>query len=98
MYDAIRLEFDLAADSPRAFQPEGLPMSMRSAALLLTSVGACWLATVEARGQERFTPPSSPRREYNFDADWRFFKESKDRADGAEAMDFDDSQDRKSVV
>ena len=67
-------------------------MRRQSVLFVLAIAGACWLVAGDARGQEKFTPPSSPRREYNFDADWRFFKESKDKADGAEAVDFDDSQ------
>ncbi len=67
-------------------------MRRQSVVCVLVIVAACWLAAGGASGQEKFTPPPSTRREYNFDADWRFFKESQDRADGAEAMDFDDSK------
>ena len=67
------------------------PMRRQSVLFVLAIAGACWLVAGGARGQEKFTPPSSPRREYNFDPGWRFFKESKEKADGAEAVDFDDS-------
>ncbi len=67
-------------------------MSMRSFLLILTMVVACGLMAEDAHGQKKFSPPSSPRREYNFDADWKFFKENKDKATGAETLDFDDSK------
>ncbi|HZZ27086.1 MAG TPA: DUF4982 domain-containing protein [Pirellulales bacterium] len=41
--------------------------------------------------QDKFSPPDSPRREYNVDLDWKFFKEDKAKAEGAEAQAFDDS-------
>ena len=66
-------------------------MSKRSVSLALSMVVACGLTAIEAHGLEKFTPPSSPRREYDFDADWKFFKESQEKADGAEALAFDDS-------
>ena len=65
---------------------------MKSVMLALVVGVACALATVDAHGQEKFTPPSSPRHEYNFDIDWKFFKESQDKANGAEALAFDDSK------
>ncbi len=66
-------------------------MSMRSFLLALTMLVAYGLAAGDVHGQEKFIPPSSPRREYNFDASWKFFKENKEKANGAEALDFDDS-------
>ncbi|HTQ38199.1 MAG TPA: DUF4982 domain-containing protein [Pirellulales bacterium] len=41
--------------------------------------------------EQKFSPPETPRREYNFDLNWKFFKEDQSKADGAEAVDFDDS-------
>lgn len=67
-------------------------MSTRSVRLALAIEVVCGLAAIDAPGQEKYTPPSSPRREYNFDANWKFFKENKDKANGAEAMAFDDSK------
>src|SRR5205823_12554613 len=40
---------------------------------------------------DKFAPPPSPRRVYDFDAAWKFFKEDKARAAGAEAPAFDDA-------
>ena len=65
-------------------------MSIKSVPLVLTLVVVCGLATADA--QEKFAPPSSPRREYNFDAAWKFFKEKESKAVGAEAVAFDDSK------
>ena len=36
-------------------------------------------------------PPESPRHEYSFDPDWKFFKEDKAKAESAEAVAFDDA-------
>ena len=66
-------------------------MSLRSISHILATVIACVAAVADAHAQEKFRPPPSPRREYNFDAGWKFFKEHKDKADGAEAVAFDDS-------
>ena len=41
---------------------------------------------------DKFTPPDSARHEYNFDLNWKFFKEDTSRVDGAETVEFDDSQ------
>ena len=41
-----------------------------------------------AMAQQPFAPPPSPRVTYNFNPDWRFFRED---VAGAEAMGFDDS-------
>ena len=49
---------------------------MRSVRLAIAIGVVCGLAAIDAHGQEKYTPPSSPRREYNFDADWKFFKEN----------------------
>jgi beta-galactosidase len=67
-------------------------MSMKSVLLALTMLVACGLAAGDVHGQEKFIPPSSARWEYNFDASWKFFKEYKDKANGAEALNFDDSK------
>ncbi len=66
-------------------------MSIKFAAIVCTILVDFGFAATQAIGQEKFTPPSSARREYNFDLGWRFFKESKDKVTGAEAVDFDDS-------
>src|SRR5580704_8778313 len=68
------------------------PMSTRSFILVLAPIVLCGITAADASGQEKFTVPSSPRREYNFDADWKFFKENKEKANGAEAVNFDDSR------
>jgi beta-galactosidase len=46
----------------------------------------------DACGQEKFTPPTSPRQAYSFDANWKFFKEDAVKASGAAAPGFDDSK------
>jgi len=66
-------------------------MTMRFDLLAVTITVAWALAAADAHGQDRFTPPVSPRRVYNFDANWRFFKEDQGKANGAEAPAFDDS-------
>jgi beta-galactosidase len=40
---------------------------------------------------EKYVPPDTARHEYNFDLNWKFFKEDQSKAEGAEAVDFDDS-------
>jgi beta-galactosidase len=46
----------------------------------------------DAHAQEKYTPPDSPRRASSFDANWKFFKEDKADAKGAQAPAFDDSR------
>jgi beta-galactosidase len=67
-------------------------MSSRSKWLTTAGVAICLLGAVSVHGQEKFTLPSSPRRALNFDANWKFFKEDKGNASGAEAVAFDDSK------
>jgi beta-galactosidase len=67
-------------------------MSMRVDFLVATITLAAALTAADAQAQDKFTPPVSPRRVYNFDTDWKFFKEDKVKASGAEAPDFNDSQ------
>src|SRR5262245_49082895 len=40
---------------------------------------------------QEFIAPDSPRHEYSFDLNWKFFKEDKAKLDGAEGVAFDDS-------
>jgi beta-galactosidase len=49
------------------------------------------LAAASLIAQKKYSPPQSPRHEYNFDLGWKFFKEDKGKVDGAAAVDFDDS-------
>jgi beta-galactosidase len=67
-------------------------MLIRSNVLVGAIVVACGLTVADVHGQEKFTPPASPRRAYDFDAGWRFFKENEGKAIGAEATAFDDSK------
>ena len=55
-------------------------------------VAACAFVATDARGQEKFTAPLSPRRAYSLDANWKFFKEATSKVNGAEAPAFDDSK------
>jgi beta-galactosidase len=64
---------------------------MRFTLLAVTITLAMALARREVHSQEKFTPPASPRRVYNFDTNWKFFKEDKSKASGAQAPAFDDS-------
>ena len=60
----------------------------------LVGISAVFVATVSSvrlAAAEKFAPPDSPRCEYSFDPDWKFFKEDTSKADGAEAVGFDDS-------
>src|SRR5215472_7778421 len=47
--------------------------------------------TVQLCAEEKYLPQDSPRRDYNFDLAWKFFKEDYGMADGAAAVNFDDS-------
>ena len=60
------------------------------AARIATSVVPLLIAAQLVAG-EKFSPPETARREFNFDLGWKFFKEDKSKADGAEAAAFDDS-------
>ncbi|HEY2761635.1 MAG TPA: beta galactosidase jelly roll domain-containing protein, partial [Pirellulales bacterium] len=60
---------------------------------------AVWIATLvvtaliapQLVAEEKFSPPQTARREASFDLNWKFFKEDKSKAEGAEAATFDDS-------
>ena len=65
-------------------------MRMRKIWMSLIVVLAAW-SPAAAVAQEKFVPPESPRREYSMDPDWKFFKEDKAQASGAEAPSFDDA-------
>jgi beta-galactosidase len=64
---------------------------MKLPSSFIAAVTLAGLVSADAAGQEKFTPPPSPRRVYDFDAAWKFFKEDKARATGAEAPAFDDT-------
>jgi beta-galactosidase len=66
-------------------------MSMRLGWLFTAFLAYGAVGAPNGLGQERFTSPASPRRAYNFDTGWKFFKEDKVKAVGVEAPSFDDS-------
>jgi beta-galactosidase len=57
--------------------------------VLIATVAATAAAKLNA--QEKYSPPESPRRDFNFDFGWRFFKEDKIKLEGASAVEFDDA-------
>ena len=58
-------------------------------AVLIATVAAT--AATNLNAQEKYSPPESPRRDFNFDLGWRFFKEDKIKVADASGVEFDDS-------
>jgi beta-galactosidase len=59
--------------------------------IILAAICAILAYCSGATAEEEFAPADSPRREYSFDLNWKFFKEDKAKVSGAEANAFDDS-------
>jgi beta-galactosidase len=66
-------------------------MRMNYFKIRLAAAAIVVLSALPIIAAEEFTAPDSPRREYSFDPDWKFFKEDKSKADAAETVAFDDS-------